>query len=61
MRSAVVSRTFSGNASSVATSPSGATYTDLRINEYKTGLDALLEGEEIKQALFEFEHDLWNF
>ena len=34
---------------------------DRGINEYKTGLDALLEGEEIKQALFEFEHDLWNF
>ena len=33
---------------------------DRNINEYKTGLDALLEGEEIKQALFEFEHDLWN-
>jgi gliding motility associated protien GldN len=34
---------------------------DRQINEYKQGLDALLEGEEIKQALFEFEHDLWNF
>ncbi|MCB9183023.1 MAG: gliding motility protein GldN [Flavobacteriales bacterium] len=34
---------------------------DRQINQYKTGLDALLEGEEIKQALFEFEHDLWNF
>ena len=34
---------------------------DRQVNEYKTGLDALLEGEEIKQALFEFEHDLWNF
>jgi len=34
---------------------------DRQISEYKTGLDALLEGEEIKQALFEFEHDLWNF
>ncbi len=34
---------------------------DRNIIEYKTGLDALLEGEEIKQALFEFEHDLWNF
>lgn len=34
---------------------------DRRIAEYKTGLDALLQGEEIKQALFEFEHDLWNF
>ena len=34
---------------------------DRTIAEHKTGLDALLEGEEIKQALFEFEHDLWNF
>jgi gliding motility associated protien GldN len=34
---------------------------DRQINDYKTGLDGLLEGEEIKQALFEFEHDLWNF
>lgn len=34
---------------------------DRQLNDYKTGLDALLEGEEIKQALFEFEHDLWNF
>ncbi|MBK8340951.1 MAG: gliding motility protein GldN [Flavobacteriales bacterium] len=34
---------------------------DRRINNYRTGLDALLEGEEIKQSLFEFEHDLWNF
>ncbi|MBK9176468.1 MAG: gliding motility protein GldN [Flavobacteriales bacterium] len=34
---------------------------DRGIGDYKTGLDALLEGEEIKQALFEFEHDLWNF
>ena len=34
---------------------------DRQVNVYKTGLDALLEGEEIKQALFEFEHDLWNY
>ena len=34
---------------------------DRTINVYVTGLDALLEGEEIKQQLFEFEHDLWNF
>ncbi|MBK9146284.1 MAG: gliding motility protein GldN [Flavobacteriales bacterium] len=34
---------------------------DRQISDYKTGLDALLEGEEIKQALFELEHDLWNF
>ncbi|MBP6312954.1 MAG: gliding motility protein GldN [Flavobacteriales bacterium] len=34
---------------------------DRGINEYKQGLDALLEGEEIKSELFVFEHDLWNF
>ncbi len=34
---------------------------DRQLNDYKTGIDGLLEGEEIKQALFEFEHDLWNF
>lgn len=34
---------------------------DRQVMDYKTGLDALLEGEEIKQQLFEFEHDLWNF
>lgn len=31
------------------------------IAEYKTGISGVLEGEEIKQKLFEFEHDLWNF
>lgn len=34
---------------------------DRSIAEYKTGIDALLEGEEIKAELFNFEHDLWNF
>ncbi|HEY0977410.1 MAG TPA: gliding motility protein GldN [Flavobacteriales bacterium] len=34
---------------------------DRPINVYKTGMDALLEAEELKQNLFEFEHDLWNF
>lgn len=34
---------------------------DRKIVEYKTGIDALLEGEEIKEMLFNFEHDLWNF
>jgi gliding motility associated protien GldN len=34
---------------------------DRNIAEYKTGIDGLLEGEEVKQDLFEFEHDLWNF
>ncbi|MCB9170958.1 MAG: gliding motility protein GldN [Flavobacteriales bacterium] len=34
---------------------------DRQIADYKTGIDALLEGEEIKDKLFTFEHDLWNF
>ncbi len=34
---------------------------DREIPSYKTGIDALLAGEEIKSALFEFEHDLWNW
>ncbi len=34
---------------------------DRNLAMYKTGINGLLEGEEIKQGLFEFEHDLWNF
>ncbi|MGV9013587.1 MAG: gliding motility protein GldN [Flavobacteriales bacterium] len=34
---------------------------DRNIAQYKTGMDALLQGEEIKADLFDFEHDLWNF
>ena len=34
---------------------------DRQLSDYKTGIDGLLEGEQIKQSLFEFEHDLWNF
>lgn len=34
---------------------------DRNVITYKQGIDALLEGEEIKEMLFEFEHDLWNF
>ena len=34
---------------------------DRRISEYATGLDALYEAERIKNELFEFEHDLWEF
>lgn len=34
---------------------------DRNISQYKTGIDALLQGEEIKEDLFNFEHDLWNF
>jgi len=34
---------------------------DRSIAEYKTGLDALLEAEQIKDGIFELEHDLWSF
>lgn len=34
---------------------------DRVIQEYATGLDALFESDKIKQALFEFEHDLWSY
>lgn len=34
---------------------------DRNVAQYKTGIDALLQGEEIKADLFNFEHDLWNF
>ena len=31
------------------------------IQEYATGLDVLLESERIKDQIFSFEHDLWEF
>lgn len=34
---------------------------DRQIAEYKIGLDALLEGEKIKEGIFNMEHDLWHF
>jgi gliding motility associated protien GldN len=34
---------------------------DRNIQEYATGLDALFESDRIKQTLFEFEHDLWDY
>jgi gliding motility associated protien GldN len=34
---------------------------DRRIQSYKTGVDMLMEGEKIKQELFNFEHDLWQY
>jgi gliding motility associated protien GldN len=34
---------------------------DRRIQEYATGVDMLVEGEKIKQGIFNFEHDLWSF
>lgn len=34
---------------------------DRQINEYKKGIDALLEAEKVKGELFDMEHDLWEF
>lgn len=34
---------------------------DRRINQYATGIDALLEAERIKMDIFNFEHDLWQY
>lgn len=34
---------------------------DRVIIEYKTGLDALIEAEKIKNDMFMIEHDLWHF
>lgn len=34
---------------------------DRKIEDYMTGVDALLEAEKIKQEIFNFEHDLWSY
>ncbi|MBJ09931.1 MAG: gliding motility protein GldN [Flavobacteriales bacterium] len=34
---------------------------DRFVNQYKTGLDALLESERIKEEIFHLEHDLWEY
>jgi len=34
---------------------------DRELDTYKAGVDALLEAEKIKDKIFTFEHDLWNF
>ncbi|MDD2963399.1 MAG: gliding motility protein GldN [Bacteroidales bacterium] len=34
---------------------------DRLISQYTNGLDALLESEKIKQEIFQFEHDLWEY
>lgn len=34
---------------------------DRRISEYKSGIDALLEAEKIKEDIFNIEHDVWEF
>jgi gliding motility associated protien GldN len=34
---------------------------DRSISEYATGIDGLLESDRIKNEIFIFEHDLWNY
>lgn len=34
---------------------------DRTISAYKTGLDALLEAEAVKEKIFTIEHDIWEF
>ena len=34
---------------------------DRRLQDYLTGVDLLLEGEKIKDGIFNFEHDLWSY
>jgi gliding motility associated protien GldN len=34
---------------------------DRSIAEYATGIDAQLESDKIKQKMFEYEHDLWDY
>lgn len=36
-------------------------YNNRAIVEYMTGLDAQYEAERIKQEIFEYEHDLWEY
>lgn len=36
-------------------------FNDRSIAEYATGIDALLEAERIKDVMFNWEHDLWEF
>ena len=31
------------------------------ISDYKQGLDVLLESEDIKEEIFEYESDLWHY
>ena len=34
---------------------------DRNIQEYATGVDALLESDRVKYENFNYEHDLWNY
>ena len=34
---------------------------DRRIKDYKSGLDILVEADNIKEEILNFEHDLWTY
>jgi len=36
-------------------------YGNRAINSYAVGIDALLEGERVKEELFNIEHDMWEY
>ncbi|MGM0496932.1 MAG: gliding motility protein GldN, partial [Bacteroidota bacterium] len=36
-------------------------YENRRIDEYTTGINTLLEAKEVRNEIFEFEHDLWSY
>lgn len=36
-------------------------YNDRMVSDYTTGIEVLLEAERIKEKVFNFEHDLWEF
>ena len=36
-------------------------YENRRIEQYTTGLEVLLESEKVKEKIFNFEHDLWEY
>jgi len=38
-----------------------ANVMDRKVNEFKIGLDAVLEAERIKAEIFNIEHDLWEY
>lgn len=39
----------------------GTNVFDRRLQDYLSGVDILLEGEKIKQEIFNLEHDLWSY
>jgi gliding motility associated protien GldN len=36
-------------------------FNDRPINSYAKGMDAMFESDRVKQSVFEFEHDLWEY